>query len=143
MPAIRKPVTATQENKVRSPIFDRRDRMAFHKNPRFYMQWVNDVRTDVQDYLDAGFTFVDESERWGKESTIDSGKGLDSRAQVNVGRAGGQENVTAFLMKIPREQWTEIVAPYREEARAPMKEVLRQKDELKEKEGFYGDINIK
>lgn len=143
MPAIRKPVTSTKETKVRSPIFDRRDRLAFHKNPKFYMQWVNDVRTDVQDYLDAGFTFVDEAERWGKEASIDVGNGLDSRAQVNVGRAGGQENVTAFLMKIPLDQWTELIAPYKEEARAPMKEILRQKDAMKANEDFYGDINIK
>lgn len=142
MPAIRKPVTATQETKVRASIFDRRDRMAFQKNPKYYMQWVNDVRSDVQDYLDAGFTFVDEEERWGKEPTIDGGTGLDSRAQVNVGRAGGQENVTAYLMKIPRAEWEAITAPIKEEARRPMQEVLRQKEEMK-KDGFYGDVTIK
>ncbi len=146
MPAIRKPVTSNKETKIRSPIFDRRDRLAFHKNPRFYMQWVNDVKNDVNDYLDAGFTFVSEDERWGKESDIDVGKSLDSRASVNVGRAGGLENVTAFLMKIPKEEWAEITAPYKKEAQNALKQMTRQKQALNEQEGedgFYGGLSIK
>ena len=100
----------------------------------------------MQDYLDAGFVFVSEDERWGRESDIDVGKSLDSRAAVNVGRAGGLENVTAYLMKIPKEEWQAITAPYKKEAQDALKDLTRQKQALNQQEGeegFYGDLKLK
>lgn len=138
MANIRKPVSATEETKIRTSIFDRRDRLSFRKNPKFYMQWVNDVRDDVQVFLDTGFTFVSEDERWGRESGIDVGKSLDSRAAVNVGRAGGMENVTAYLMKIPLDEWLRLKEENRQRVNAPMRELKKIESELKQNDAFYG-----
>lgn len=145
MANIRKPVNATVETKIRTSLFDRRDRLAFKKDPKFYRVWVNDVRNEVQEYLDSGFTFVSEDARWGRtdEKAIDAGTPLDSRAAVNVGRAGGLENVTAFLMQIPIDDWEELRKPAIEAAQFPTKEVLRQAEQLKQSDNFYGSINIK
>lgn len=145
MANIRKPVNATTETKIRTSIFDRRDRLAFHKDPKFYRVWINDVRNEIQEYLDSGFTFVSEDERWGRVNAkaIDAGSPLDSRAAVNVGRAGGQENVTAYLMQIPIDEWEELRRPMIEAAQAPTKEVLAQAEALKRNENFYGSIDLK
>lgn len=144
MANIRKPVNATTEPKLRTSLFDRRDRLAFHRDPKFYRLWVNDVRDEINRYLDAGFTFVSEDERWGRINTkaIDAGSPLDSRAAVNVGKAGGQENVTAFLLQLPVEEWEKIRAQRQEEAQAPLKELKRQAEELKQTEKFYGSPGI-
>lgn len=139
---IRKSVNSKEEIKRRAPIFDRRDRTAFTKDDRYYRVWVNDVKGQVQDFLDSGFQFVTEEERWGREDTIDSAKSIDSRASLNVGRAGGQENVTAFLMQIPIDEWNELRKPAIEEAQRPMREIMRQKEEMK-RDGYYGDLIIK
>jgi hypothetical protein len=142
MAAIRKPVNSTEDTKIRKNPFDRSDRLAFNKNPKFYMQWVNDVRNDVQQFLDAGFNFVSEEERWGKENTIDGSTPLDSRASVNVGRAGGMENVTAYLMKCPIDEWQEMCKYRIEEARAPLQELLADTNKMKQSKEYYGDLKL-
>lgn len=145
MANLRKPINSTTETKRRLNLLDRRDRMAFVEDPKYYRVWINDVKTDVQDYLEAGFQFVSESDRWGRadEGAIENGTALDSRAAVNVGRAGGQENVTAYLLQLPRDEWQPYVDQKNAEAMEPIKEIQRQKDKLKESDGFYGDIKIK
>lgn len=144
MANLRKPVNSTTETKKRLAIFDRRDRLAFKDDPKYYRVWINDVKSDIKDYLDAGFTFVSEDERWGRtdEGAIDGGSAIDSRAAVNVGRAGGQENVTAYLLQMPREEYQPYVDQRNAEAMEPIKEIQRSKEKLKE-DGFYGDIKVK
>lgn len=145
MANLRKPVTSTVETKRRLQLLDRRDRMSFVEDPKYYRVWINDVKTDISDYLEAGFQFVSERDRWGKtdEGDIEAGTPLDSRAAVNVGRAGGQENVTAYLLQMPREEWQPYVDQKNKEAMEPVREMQRQKDALKQNDGFYGDISIK
>jgi hypothetical protein len=97
----------------------------------------------VQDYLDSGFKFVAEDSRFGRSFDIEVGKSLDSRASVNVGRAGGMENVTAYLMEIPIDEWNEMRKEMIEAARNPMKELKRQADEMVKSEAYYGQLQIK
>lgn len=144
MANIRKPVNATQEVKKRAPIFDRKDRLAFVDDPKYHRVWVADVKTSVQDYLDSGFQFVHNDDRWGKTSDrdIDAGSSLDSRVQENMGKAGGMENVTGYLMQVPLEEWEEMRKPLIEEARAPVAELQNQTRDMI-KQGFYGKSEIK
>ena len=139
MANIRKPVTATGENKVRTNPFERRDRLAFKADPKYYAQWFNDVGTTIMDMQEAGFTFVSEKERWGYENqgNPDSGTNLSDRVAINVGRAGGQENVTAYLMRMPIDDFNEMMEPMREEARR--NRALEEINKLKS-DGYYGDM---
>lgn len=141
----RKPVNAKTEIKKRAPIFDRKDRLSFADDPMYYRVWVNDVKREVQDHLDSGFSFVHVDDRYGRtdERHIEDGSPTtDSRVAVNVGRAGGQENVTAFLMQVPMADWEEMIAPSREEAKAPMLELQRQKESMM-RDGYYGKLEVK
>jgi hypothetical protein len=141
MANIRKPVNSTAEKKLRKNPFERRDRLSFNKDPKYHTQWFNDTGTTIQDMLDAGFQFVSTHERYGQVDTgnIDNGSSTtDSRVAVNVGRAGGQENVTGYLMRIPVDEWEELVQPLREEAKRPMQEITSQIKTMKQ-DGYYGE----
>lgn len=143
MANVRKPMNVTAEKKIRKNPFDRRDRLQYVKDPKYRAMWFNDTGTTIQDMLEAGFQFVSEKERWGYQDTgnPDSGKSLDDRVSVNVGRAGGQENVIAYLMRMPIQEYEEMMAPERERRKEPMREILRQKDQMKQ-DGYYGDIKL-
>lgn len=142
MANVRKPVNATGENKLRKNPFDRRDRLAFHADSKFYTQWFNDTGTTIQDMLEAGFTFVSERERWGyvDQGNPDNGTALSDRVAVNVGRAGGQENVTAYLMRMPIDEFNEMMEPMRQEAR--QNRAIDEVNKLKQS-GYYGDLTVK
>lgn len=142
MANVRKPVTATGENKVRTNPFERRDRLAFQADPKYHTQWFNDVGTTIQDMVDAGFQFVSERERWGKvnEGNPDSGTAMSDRVAVNVGRAGGLENVTAYLMRMPLDEFNEMMEPMRQEARR--NHAKEEVDKLKQS-GYYGNYETK
>lgn len=141
MANVRKPVNSTAETKIRKNPFERRDRLAFEADPKYHTQWFNDTGTTIQDMVDAGFEFVSDKERWGKTDTgyIDGGSATtDSRVAVNVGRAGGQENVTGYLMRIPIDEWNELIQPLKEEAQRPMKEINNTVNQMKN-DGYYGE----
>lgn len=145
MANIRKPVNAVTEEKIRTSLFDRRDRLGFHRDPKYYRVWINDVRDEINRYLEAGFTFVSEDERWGRVNAkaIDAGSPMDSRAAVNVGRAGGQENVTAYLMQLPIEEWELMRAERQKAANEPLRKLKEQAELMKRNDAFYGDTGIK
>jgi hypothetical protein len=138
MANIRKPVNAHEEIKKRAPIFDRKDRISFVEDPKYYRVWVNDVKNEVQEYLDSGFTFVSNDERWGKvnQRDINDGTPIDSRVSVNVGKAGGEDNVTGFLMQVPIDEWEEMRAPLVKEARESVNGVREQAKAMLN-DGFY------
>lgn len=143
MANIRKPVNSTEPTKIRKSIFDRRDRLSFKKDKRFYTQWVHDVDDRIKQFLDAGFQFMTEDERWGRvqdrEVTMDAGTNIDSRVSENVGMADGLDNVQAYLMRIPIDEWNEMVAPEKEERQNALKNMQSHKFINVDKDSFYGD----
>jgi len=145
----RPPIGADTE-KIRNkrlPIFDARDRHYFPTNPAFHRVWVTDVRNQVQDYEESGFSFVTKQqlrEEQGRVGEGDPREGtqIDSRVSINVGRAHTQDNAIAYLMQIPTEEWEEIRKMIAEERQAPMKQIGETVKGMKN-DGFYGEVKQK
>lgn len=132
---VRTPIGGDTDKKKRLPLFDQRDRMSFKKDPTKHRIWVNDVDGELDRYLDSGFSFVRHEERG--EGSIEDGTSLEGRVSVNVGRAGTGENVQAYLVEMPIDEWLDIKEQIAEERKAPLKEIGEQTKQM-QKSGFYG-----
>lgn len=142
----RSPIGADTE-KVRNPrppIFDQHDRHYFPKNPAYYRVWVTDVKNQVNDFLRWGFTFVEQSAIAEEEGRIGEGDprqtgSVDTRVQINVGRAHVKDNAVAYLMQLPMDVWLEAKKYIAEERQRPIREIKGQIEGMK-RQGYYGGM---
>lgn len=142
----RPPIGANTE-KIRNkrlPIFDPGDRLSFPRNPAFHRIWVTDVKNQLQDHLDSGFSYVTRRMVLEEEGRIGEGDSrqdtdMDTRISRNVGRAHVHDNAIAYLLQIPMDEWQEIRKMISEERQRPMKEIKGQIESMK-RQGYYGDM---
>ena len=128
----------------RTPIFDQQDRHYFPNNPAFKRVWVADVKNQVNDFLRWGFTFVDQRTIAEEEGRIGEGDprqegSVDTRVQINVGRAHVKDNAVAYLMQMPMDMYREAKAEMDKERQRPMQEIRGQIEGMK-KQGYYGGM---
>lgn len=140
----RTPVGADTETnrKRRPPIFDQRDRMAFPRDPAYYRVWVTDIKNQVQDFLDSGFTFVKCSDiGWSNrgvgEGSIESGSRMESRVSLKVGRADIEDNADAYLMQIPIGEWESMKRDNDREKQEIYSQLKRDIKSMARQQGFY------
>lgn len=104
-----------------------------HKN--YKGRWVADIDTRLQDFLDAGYVFVEKKEikSYG-ERTVETSSGLDSR----VTKPGGR-GITLYLMKQP-------MAYAIEDQKAKDREVDRTEEGIRKTakdSADYGKVTLK
>ena len=122
----------------RIPLLDPRDRLAFPKDPGYHRVWVTDIRGQLRDYMDSGFSFVDKKDiGWVGELHISDGESLDTRVSLNVGRAGTSDNAIAYLMQMPMDEWVILKKAIADERSKPIREIQESAGRMKDS-GFYG-----
>ena len=122
----------------RIPLLDPRDRLSFPKDPKYHRVWVTDVRGQIMDYAESGFSFVNKNDiGWVGELHIDGGDSLDTRVSLNVGRAGTLDNAIAYLMQMPTDEWEILKKAIADERSKPIREIQESAGRMKDG-GFYG-----
>lgn len=100
---------------------------------RYVTRWVNDIEDRIRIFEDGGWTKVEEDVEVG-ERTVDSSDSSQSFVTKYVGA-----NVTAYLMKIPREWYNEDQAA-KEKRLKEKEEALHGRN--KDLEGGYGSVSV-
>lgn len=126
-------IARAPERRVRRTPVGRRNVLTVSgKEPGYVYRIVNDKGDRIQQFIDAGYDFVEAKTVQVGESRIGNPKGEGTHAQASVG--GGTK---AFVMRI-REDW------YEEDQAAKQAHVLATEEATKQKalDGNYGDLKI-
>lgn len=126
-------IAKAPERRVRRTPVGRRNVLTVSgKEPGFVYRIVNDKGDRIQQFLDAGYDFVEAKTVQVGESRLGTPSAEGSQAQVGVG--GGTK---AFVMRI-REDWFE------EDKAAKQAHVLATEEATKQKalDGNYGELKI-
>ena len=131
----------------RATIGDSRLADWFPKNPAFQRVWVTDVKNQVQDFLNKGYTFMTQDE-WDRECERVDGPRDDKdprergpserRVSRRVGRAHVQDNAVAYLMQVPVLRYRALQVLRDQERSAPIKQIHGDAKALKGAPGFFG-----
>lgn len=103
---------------------------------KFHPCWVNDIDDNINKYLDAGYEFVldDGSIRVG-DRALNRDSQIGTKVAKNVGN-----NVTAYLMVVPKEYYEEDMKRYHDEIDQNEREW--QTGQAQSVEGSYGSVKI-
>lgn len=129
--------TRVQRNttkRKRIPVSGRKDILTVEgKDKNYVYRWVNDVENRIQQFLDAGYIFVDpDGKLLGDDSQDNSSTPRESVASKYVGKG-----VTAFLMA-QRKEWYEEDQKSQEERLQSIERSLGKSGQ----DGRYGEIKI-
>lgn len=126
-------IAKAPERRVRRTPVGRRNVLTLSgKEPGFEYRFVNDTGDRVQQFLDAGYEFVETKDVQVGDTRIGRPTGEGTSAQASVG--GGMK---AYAMRI-REDW------YAEDQAAKQAHIKALEDATKEKalDGTYGKLEI-
>lgn len=139
----RNPVDGSKsEVKRRTPVSGKRDILTARNVPEGYVaRWVNDTGNRIQEFLDAGYEFLDKSSNTTVgDETVDSSNGVDSRISKKVDYDMINNRPIEGYLMIQRQDW------YDEDQEAKQREIDEIDQSMRKevnKEGRYGEIKIK
>ena len=139
----RNPVDGSKsEVKRRTPVSGKRDILTARNVPEGYVaRWVNDTGNRIQEFLDAGYEFLDKSSNITVgDETVDSSNGVDSRISKKVDYDMINNRPIEGYLMIQRQDW------YDEDQEAKQREIDEIDQSMRKevnKEGRYGEIKIK
>ena len=124
--------------KPRRKPLGRKDILTVHgiePDPNFVRRWINDVDDRLPRALEAGYVFVDRHGQLVGDESIDEARREGTLMSKIVG-----PNLTAFLMKIPKEWYDEDQA--RKQNEIDLQEAEMKKELTDRLQGRYGNVNI-
>jgi len=109
LPKVKKVDTLDNQRaeKISNRLKEKRERTPLHKqkrigvklDPAYYIRLVNDVDDNIDQFLEAGYDYIDEEVREGERASQDE-KQMGKRACQSVGNG-----IKAYYMRIPIEQY--------------------------------------
>lgn len=138
----RNPVEGTKsEVKRRTPVSGKRDILTARNVPEGYVaRWVNDSGNRIQEFLDAGYEFLDKaSNTVVGDETVDSSVGVDSRISKKVDYDHVNNRPIEGYLMIQRKEWYD---EDQAEKQRQIDEVERSMRKQGKAEGRYGDVDI-
>jgi hypothetical protein len=90
------------QNRERVPVHESKDKIKFRglDHESFYYRLVRNTPDRINQFLNAGYTFVNKNGSVKGDAVVDSSQGTDSLFEI----AGGL-GVTLVLMALPRDLW--------------------------------------
>lgn len=121
----------------RQPVGMRNRLSVAGKDPNYEYRFVNDVGDRVNQFMEAGYEFVEKSTHRVGDSRVDIASPEGTQAMVSVGVTPKGDSQKAYLMRIKKD-W------YKEDQKAKMEKVMELENQIKKPkiDGSYGKVEI-